>query len=133
MLTLEDAEKMIAAGKAKCAELNQVMSIAVVDAAGNVIALARMDGAGFLTAQIAPAKAYASAAFRRSSGDFNQMGRDNPAFVNGILALAGGRMLPSQGALPVVRDGQTIGAVGCSGGPPNLDEKVARAAIAALG
>lgn len=133
MLTLDDAERMIAAGKRRCVELNQVMSIAVVDAAGNLIALARLDGAGFLTAEIAPAKAFASASFKRASADFNQMGRDNPAFVNGVIGLTRGRLLPSQGALPVVRDGQTIGAVGCSGGPPQLDEEVARAAIEALG
>ena len=133
MLTLEEAERMLAAGKQKAAELNQTMSIAVVDAAGNPIALCRMDGAGFLTAEIAVAKAYASAAFRRPSGAFNELGRANPAFVNGVIAIARGRMLPSQGAVPVERDGQTIGAVGASGGPPELDEEVSRTAAAALG
>ena len=133
MLTLEEAERMLAAAKAKAAELNQTMSIAVVDAAGNPVALARMDGAGFITAEIAIAKAFASAAFRRPSGEFNELARQNPAFITGVIGIARGRMLPSQGAVPIVRDNQTIGAIGCSGGPSQMDEDVARAGVAALG
>ena len=132
MLRLEEAERMLAAGKAKSGDMGVPMAISVVDAAGNIVAVVRMDGCRFMAADVATGKAYAAAAFRRPSGTLHELAVNNPGFLNGVIANSRGRMIPAKGAVPVQRGGETIGAVGVSGGTAEQDEEVAYAAIAAV-
>lgn len=132
MLTLDEAKQILAAGEQKAGELGIPMAISIVDAAGNQVALVRQDGCRFMAAGVATGKAYAAAAFRRPSGTLHELATGNPGFLNGVIAMSQGRMVPAKGAVPIQRDGQTIGAVGVSGGSADEDEDVAYAAIAAL-
>jgi uncharacterized protein GlcG (DUF336 family) len=130
-LTLEEAERILVAAKAKVMEMGAKMSISVVDPRGDLIAMFRTDGASWRTPLISRAKALAASCFGRSSADLadNAM---SPVF-RGLMAMQAGHMIPGQGALPVYRDGELIGAVGGSGGTGQEDEDAARAGIEAIG
>ncbi|MEE8147933.1 MAG: heme-binding protein, partial [Longimicrobiales bacterium] len=94
---------------------------------GDLIALARMDGARFFTTDVARGKARMSALFRQPSGDLADFG-NSPAFQSFNETLSG-PLYPFQGALPIMRDGETIGAMGCSGAASQLDEDAVRSAL----
>lgn len=101
------------------------MSIAVVDSGGHLVALERMDGAGFATPEIAWGKAWTAAAFREPSGATAERLGGATAFTAAVSVATHGRFTPRQGALPL-SDG---GAVGASGGTSAQDEDVVRAGI----
>ena len=104
------------------------MSIAIVDDGGHLLALSRLDGAAPLTAQIAPAKAHSAAMGRRESKAFEDIiNQGRVAFLSApaVQGHAGGQV-------PILVDGQCIGAVGVSGVKSSDDAAIARAGIAAL-
>ena len=76
------------------------------------------------------AKAVASAAFGRDSGVMQE--RAGAPIIQGIMGAEGGHMIPSQGAVPILRNGVVIGAIGCGGGTGQEDEDCARAGAAAV-
>ena len=127
-LTLEEANRMVQAGIAKAVELNVNMSIAVCDAGGNLLAFNRMAGASAVSAAVAQGKAAAAAGFNRPSGSLQA---DSPV-IQSIISSLGGRMLPAQGAVPVHKDGELVGAIGGSGATGQQDEDCAKAGLAAL-
>ena len=127
-LTLEEANRMAGAAIGKAQELGVRLSVAVVDSGGHLMAFNRMEGANFITATVAQGKAVAAAGFGRPSGS---LPADSPV-IQAVIAAHGGRMLPAQGAVPVVRDGELIGAIGGSGATAEQDEECANAGLAAL-
>lgn len=127
-LNLEEADRMVRAAIVKAKQLNIKLSVAVCDAGGHLMAFNRMEGAIWISATVAQGKAVAATAFGRPSG---AVSADSPV-VQAILATQGGRMVPAQGALPILRSGELIGAIGGSGGTAQQDEECARAGLAAL-
>ena len=98
------------------------MSVAVVDAAGDLMAFLRMDGAHLGTIEIAIAKARCAARFRRPTRRFAE------AFVAGGGALASlPGVTPFSGGVPLLEAGVVVGGVGASGASPDQDERVATA------
>jgi len=77
---------------------------------------------------VSQGKAVAATGFGRPSGD---VPADSPV-IQAILATQGGRMVPAQGALPILQNGQIIGAIGGSGGTAQQDEDCARVGLEAL-
>ena len=130
-ITLDEANKVIAGAIAKAEEQETKMSIAVVDAGGRLVAFTRMDGAIWAGVYGSTGKAIASAAFKRPSGFFQDMA-DRPIF-QGIKAGEGDHMILSQGAVPIMRDGEAIGAVGVGGGTGQQDEDCATAGAESVG
>ena len=130
-LTLEDAQRVIAGAQIKMDEMGVKLSISVVDGRGDLVALARVDGASWRTPYISQGKAVASATWGLSSADM--AARWNEPIFPGFMALQGGRFIPSQGALPIYKDGDLVGAAGGSGGTPQEDEDCVRAGIEAAG
>ncbi len=130
-LTLAEAEKIIEGAKAKLETMSANMCIAVVDARGDLKAMIRQDGAPWRSVLICQGKAAASAAWLRPSGELTDNAQ--APVSRGLMAMLGGRMIPGQGALPVFKDGEMVGAVGGSGGASQEDEDVARAGIEAAG
>ncbi len=126
-LSLAEAEQILAAAKAKVLEMGAKMSVSVVDGRGDLITMCRVDGAPWRTPFISRAKAVSSAAFGRSSKDLADNAQS--PVLRGLMAMEGGNMIPGQGALPVFRGGELIGAVGGSGGTAQQDEDAARAGI----
>ena len=127
-LTLAEARRMIQAAVAKAQELQVKLSVAVCDTGGNLIAFDRMDGTIVVSATVAQGKAAAAAGFGRPSG---ALAADSPV-IQAVIAATGGRMLPARGAVPVVKDGEIVGAIGASGATAEQDEQCAQAGAAAL-
>ena len=130
-LTLAEAEAILAGAKAKVQEMGVNMSISVVDPRGDLITMMRTDGASWRTPAISRAKAVAASCFGRASGELTENALA-PVF-RGLMAMEGGHMIPGQGALPVFRDGELVGAVGGSGGTAQEDEDASRAGIEGAG
>ena len=103
------------------------LSCAVVDSRGDLVALTRMDGARFYSADVARGKAQVSAMFQRPSGEMGNLAQ-SPAFEN-FNQSAQGRLYPFQGALPIMKGDETVGAMGCSGAASQVDEDVVRGAL----
>ncbi len=127
-LNLAEANRMVQAAVGKADQLSVKVSIAVCDAGGNLLAFNRMEGASAVSATVAQGKAAASAGFGRASGSLQA---DSPV-IQAVIATMGGRMLPAQGAVPVLKDGELVGAIGGSGATAQQDEDCAQAGMAAL-
>jgi uncharacterized protein GlcG (DUF336 family) len=132
VITLEEALRIISAAEEKAGQMGQPMNIAVMDAGRNLLAFHRMDGAWVASTDIAIDKAFTSAGrglTTRKIGEMAQPGQ--PLF--GINTTNGGRIVIFAGGIPLMRDGEVIGAIGVSGGTVDEDEEVAEAGVAALG
>jgi glc operon protein GlcG len=129
-LTLADANQIVQAALTKAREMNIKVSVAVCDAGGRLMAFNRMDGAIWGSVYGSQGKAIASAAFARPSGELAE--RAGSPIIQGIVAAEGGHMIPSQGAVPIIRNGVVEGACGVGGGTSQQDEDVARAGVAKL-
>ncbi|MGH7775145.1 MAG: GlcG/HbpS family heme-binding protein [Candidatus Binatia bacterium] len=131
-MTLDEARKIVDAGLAKAKGMGVKISIVVVNEEGHIISLARMDGTGFLTPDIAVGKAIAAAAFKRSSAEIQKSAETRTAFFAGISTLAHGRFLAGMGGLPILRGQEVLGAVGVSGAKPEEDQEIAQVGLNAL-
>lgn len=125
-----DAQKAIAAAHAAGAKLNVSLSCAVVDSRGDLVALGRMDGARFITTDVARGKALTSALFGQPSAALVARAT-NPA-TQALNDATGGRLRFIQGAVPIVRNGFVVGAVAGSGATSAQDEQAATAGLAGL-
>lgn len=130
-LSLEDAQRLIAAGQEKAQEIGQPQNIAVVDAGGNLISFAHMDGAWIGSIDIAINKAFTARAFDLPTNTLAENSQPGAQFF-GIHASNGGRVMIFAGGVPVKRGDQVVGAVGISGGQGEQDQAVAEAAAAAF-
>lgn len=130
-LTLVEAMALIKATEEAAAAKSLRLSIAVVDGRGDLIAVARMPGARPTTTDTAIGKAMVSAMMGRPSA--TTAGRGDTALYRNLNDSTGGRLRFFQGAVPIVRGGYTVGAVGASGASAQDDEDAVTAALRALG
>jgi len=128
VITLAAARKMVAAAEAEAARNHWAGVIAVVDDGGWPILIERMDHAALLAGvELAPGKARTAALFKKPSQDLED------AINNGRIAATTARgFIEMQGALPVIVDGEVIGAIGVSADTKEHDAQIARAGLAAL-
>lgn len=126
ILTATELDAMIDAALAKAAELGLAATVALCDDGGHALRLYRMDGTGAMTPVVAAAKARTAALMRAPSGALTARLKDEPE----LLRLT--EYLPMPGGLPIIYDGQCIGAIGISGGSAAQDEAIAEAGRAAL-
>lgn len=128
------AQNLIDAGIAEADRLGHALSFVVVDSAGHLVASARMDGAPFITIEVARGKAFASAATGGQPGDnLDQRYRENPMVWGNVGPLGyGAPLLPAVGSLPIKIDGRVVGAIGASGAPSAIDVAVITAALEAV-
>jgi glc operon protein GlcG len=129
MLSLDLARRLIDAAEQEARDQGLALSFAVVDGGGHVVAVARMDGADWITPEVALGKAWTAAAFRSPSAAQGDKAKDLVAFAGAISAATHGRYTPQIGGLPVEVDGVAAGAMGASGASGQEDEAVVRAAI----
>jgi len=121
MLTLEIARKVVAAAEAEAARNHLVGVVAVVDDGGWPILIERMDQAAYLASvELAPGKARTAALFKKPIQALED------AINHGRVAAV------MQGGLPIVADGEVIGAIGASFDTPEHDVKIAEAGLAAV-
>jgi glc operon protein GlcG len=126
-LTSADVKKMMAACLAEAAKNKWNVTVAIVDDGGFMLSLERMDGTVATTAEVAVGKARTAALTQRPSKFFEDRVKERPAF----LSFPAGLLI--QGALPVMHQGECVGAIGVSGVQSFEDEQIAQAGIAALG
>ena len=128
-LSLEQARVCIGRGIGKARELGFEVAIAVVDEAGHLIACDRMDGALWVTPEIARAKANAAAGFRASTQDLEERFTRRMLFADNVATLGDYAFVFGKGSVPVVEAGRVVGAVGVSGAvPADNDHAIADAA-----
>ncbi len=128
-LSLEQAHACIARGLARARELGFLVAIAVVDEGGHLVACDRMDGALWVTPEIARAKANAAAGFRASTQDLEERFTKRMLFADNVATLGDYAFVFGRGGVPVVEDGRVVGAVGVSGAvPADNDHAIADAA-----
>jgi glc operon protein GlcG len=128
-LELADLKAIAAAAEAEAIKNHWAVSIAIADDGGHLLWLQRLDGAAPISASIAPAKARTAAVGRRESKVYEDM--INGGRVSFLSAPVLEGML--EGGVPILKDGQCIGAVGVSGVKSTEDAQIARAGIAAIG
>ena len=126
-LTHEGALKMLTAAVAKAMEMGVPQNINIVDEGGNLLAFVRMDGAKLLSRETSLSKAITAASHRQPSSRLNRNDEIK-------LSLAAGQRLTNlEGGLPIVIDGQLVGAIGVGSGTGAQDVEVGRAALKAIG
>ena len=129
VLEQSDIKTIAAAAEAEALKNNWAVTIAIVDDGGHLLHLQRLDGAAPISAHIAPAKANTAAMGQRESKVYEDVingGRTSflsAPHIQGML----------EGGVPILKDGQCIGAVGVSGVKSTEDAQIARAGIAAIG
>lgn len=129
VLELSDVKRIAAAAEAEALQNNWAVSIAIVDAGGHLLWLQRLDQAAPITAQIAPAKAHTAAVGRRESKSYEDVinqGRVSFLSAPGLAGLL-------EGGVPIIKDGEVLGAVGVSGVKSSEDAQIAKVGIAAIG
>ena len=127
MLTLEDCRRISEAAEAEARKNNWNVCIAIADDGGHLLHLVRMDGATPANSRIAVEKGRTAAETRRSTAMWEERVKTGRM---AMLRMPG--VTPVQGGLPIVVDGECIGAVGVSGVQSHEDEQIAKAGIAAL-
>lgn len=127
VLSLSAARTVIAAAETEARKRGVGVVSVVVDDAGHIIQLSRMDTAQVASVEVAIGKARTAAIYRRPSRDFEEQ------IKNGrIAALALAGATPLQGGVPIRINGQVVGAVGVSGDTPQVDEDIAVAGARAI-
>ena len=130
-ITIEAAQRVIAAAEAKAREMDIPMCIAVCDSDGTLKAFSRMDSAPLLSVQIAQDKAYTAISFGGiATHEWFDFVKDDAPLLHGIIKTE--RLVVFGGGYPIRADEGIIGGIGVSGGHYTQDMEVAQAALAAL-
>ena len=129
MLTAEDVKKILAAAEAHAQQNKWAVTIAVSDDGGHLLGMLRLDDAAPISSHIAPAKAKTAALGRRESRVYEEI------INNGRYSFLSAPLIEGmlEGGVPIVANGQVVGAVGVSGVKSTEDAQIAQAGIAALG
>lgn len=125
------AAQAVLAAVAKGEEAGCPVVAAIIGGGGELAALLRASGTPFPSSKIAQDKAYTAASFRVATPDVYKMVSGNPALSDGITVQPG--IVMFGGGLPIVIDGEFIGAIGVSGGSEELDIACANAGLCAIG
>ena len=128
-LAAADVRAIAAAAEAEATRNNWAVTFAITDDGGHLLWLQRLEGAAPVSAEIAPAKARTAALGRRESKVYEDMINQGRMSFLSAPVLQG--ML--EGGVPIMVEGQCVGAVGVSGVKSSEDAQIARAGIAALG
>lgn len=128
-LEFSDVQAMASAAAAEAVKNAWAVTIAIVDDGGHLLHLQRLDGAAPISAHIAPAKANTAAMGQRETKVYEDM--INGGRVSFLSAPEIKGML--EGGVPIMKDGQCLGAVGVSGVKSTEDAQIARAGLAAIG
>ncbi|SHF31242.1 Uncharacterized conserved protein GlcG, DUF336 family [Fodinibius roseus] len=130
-ITLQQAEKAIAASKKKADELDLKMNIAIVDGGANLKAFVRQDGAWLGSIDIAVKKAKTARYFDMNTGEIGKLSQPGGALYN--IEHSNDGLISFPGGIPIEnKEGYIIGAIGVSGSTVDNDHTVAQAGVEAL-
>jgi len=136
-ITLAKAKAMVQTATEKARQLGCTMTFVVMNSEGQIMLLERMDGAAWITSDIATAKAYTAVAFRLIGDRFTDtetIGRyfaDTPTMLSSLGVLSHGKIIGRGGGFPIVKDGKVLGGFGVSGGKAAQDDECAKTALQA--
>jgi uncharacterized protein GlcG (DUF336 family) len=131
LISLAEARVIIDGALAFTRGQNLNMAVVVVDAAGNMVSADKMDGTTINNIRFAEGKAFASALLRQTTEVLGDLAKTRPDRYFGIMNMYPGKVYLVGGGVPLAADGRLVGAVGVAGLPQGVDEKAARAGIAA--
>lgn len=126
-LTMEETDAMAAAVRREALRNDWAIAVAIVDDAGILLRLDRMDGSGPMAPDIATGKARMAALTRRTSKFWEDRVEARPGFLSFPFGL------PIQGGVSIFHQSQCVGAIGVSGVASEEDEQLALAGIQACG
>ncbi len=130
-ITIEAAQRMIAAAEAKAREMGMAMCISICDGDGTLKAFSRMDGAALLSVQIAHDKAYTAISFGGlATHEWYEFVKNDPPLLHGIIKTD--RLIVFGGGYPIKTEAGIIGGIGVSGGHWTDDMQVAQAGLEGL-
>ncbi len=129
MINLKFAQDIVNRAVAEAAAQNLPVSAVVVDAGGNMVAGARMDGAGYLSWQGAFKKARTAAGMGFPTEAISGMAAQDPLIAAALHGDADFFILP--GGIPIMKNGAVVGAVGVAGGIYHQDQAIAAKALEA--
>lgn len=134
-LTLEKANQIIHVALTNARQLNlEPLTVVVLDEAGHLKAMQREDGATMIREQVAIAKAWGAVNMGMSSRNLAAVAEQRPDFMNALIGLADGKVMPVPGGVLIRNaDYKILGAVGISGDVSDQDERCAIAGIHAAG
>ena len=128
-----ECRQFIQAVEEKATEMGVPVTVAIVGPEGHLIALERMDEAGFITPDTARAKAFTVAAFRSMSPRFTDglviqqwFKERNPQMLINAAVFTNGQVVVSGGSAPVFKGDEMVGAYGISGATSDQDEAIGR-------
>lgn len=127
-LTLDGADRVMAAAEAFAAEQGWAATVCVADASGTPLVVRKADAAWPASVQIAIGKAESAIRFGRATAALETMINDGRTAFVGVAGVT-----PLRGGLQLTLDGAVVGAIGVSGLTPDKDEQVAEAGAKALG
>lgn len=131
-VTIDDAQKIIAAARLAAKKTETMMCIAVVDSGGNLKAFHRMDDAWVGSIDIAIKKAKTAVFFGMPTGELGKLSQPGKPLY--AIEHSNEGLITFPGGLPIVdKDGVLIGAIGVSGSSVENDHKVAAAGVAVIG
>jgi len=125
-VNLEQATKAIEAAVGEAQKNGWRMAVAVVSNSGFLVHFSKMDGTAFASIGIAQDKARAAAMFQRPTKSFVDRVSGGGAGL-AVLGLPGA--IPSEGGIPLMRDGKIVGAIGCSGATSAQDAQAYQAGV----
>ena len=128
-LTLEGARAILAAAEAKARAIKVPMNIAVVDGAGFLLAFIRMDGAKLSSVDVSLTKARGAALRGSPTGPSLAAGEPSTILSLGLSLATENKLTAIRGGLPLVVDGEIVGAIGVSAGSEDEDVSVAQAGV----
>ena len=128
-LSLDQAKKAMAAAEAEARKNNWPVTIAIVDSGGNLVMMQRLDNTQFGSNEVARQKAYTAVAFKRPTKVFQDLIAQGGGNLR-LLKVEG--LSPLEGGVPILVNGQIVGAIGVSGGTSPQDGQCARAGAEAV-
>jgi uncharacterized protein GlcG (DUF336 family) len=134
-LTLAGARKMMATAIGEAEAAGIPIAVAIADAGGHLIMLERMDGGRFHTVHSSTTKAVCAASNKRPTTAKGAQAQplDTTHAIGLALAAGAERWTAMEGGYPIIFDGECVGGIGVSGGDWAFDDRVARAAVEAIG
>jgi uncharacterized protein GlcG (DUF336 family) len=128
-IRLEDARRAAAAALAEARKNDWTMAVAIVDPSGTLVCYEKMDDTQTASATVAIEKARSAALYKRPTKAMQEMLAAGGAGLR-VLRLAGA--IPVEGGIPLIEDGQIVGAIGVSGGSSDEDGVCAQAGASTI-
>lgn len=132
-MDFEKAKLFLEKAKALGREREVEVSVAILDAAGHPVLVARGKPDAWHGPYMATGKARLAAAFRKPTAELLEQWADRPLFAQSLSDVLPGGVTLNKGGYPIFENGTCVGALGIGGGKPDFDDAIARETIEALG